>query len=51
MGFWKRKDGTMVEMVFDENLEFVEFGGNITEEEAREVEKEIFETLKEQKII
>lgn len=51
LGFWKRKDGTMVELIFDDNGRFVKFGGDISEEEAETIKKEIYESLREQNIV
>lgn len=41
MGFWECNDGTMVEMIFSENGDFVKFGEDVTAEIAEKVQKEI----------
>ncbi len=43
MGFWECKDGTMVEMIFDDNGKFVKFGDNVKVEDIKKVKKEIKE--------
>jgi len=47
MGFWKCKDGAMVEMIFDEEGNFVKFGNGVKKEDAEKAEKEILEWQKE----
>ena len=41
MGLWECKDGTMVEMIFDEEGKFVKFGDDISKENAEKAENEI----------
>lgn len=43
MGFYKCKDGTMVEMIFDNLGNFVRFGDDVKKEDADRAEKEIRE--------
>ena len=47
MGFWQCKDGTMVEMIFDEEGNFVKFGNGVKKEDAEKATKEILEWQKE----
>lgn len=47
-GFWKCKDGTMVEMIFDNQGEFVRFGDDVKKEDAEKATKEILEWQQEQ---
>jgi len=51
MGYWKLKDGKMVELIFDDEGKFIKLGGNISEKDAEEIKKEIDDTLKEDNII
>jgi len=51
MGFWELKNGKMIEMIFDEDGNFIKFGGILTEKEIEEIKKEINITLKEDNII
>ena len=51
MGFWKLKDGRMIELIFDDEGKFIKFGGNISDEEAEEIKKEINDSLKEDNIV
>lgn len=48
MGFWQCKDGTMVEMIYNDNLEFERFGDNVSNEDAEKAKKEIAEWIKQQ---
>jgi len=48
MGFWKCKDGTMVEMLFDYEGNFVKFADNVRKEDEEKATKEILEWQKEQ---
>jgi hypothetical protein len=41
MGFWQLENGTMVEMVFDEEGKFIKFGDDVTEENAEKAREEI----------
>jgi hypothetical protein len=45
MGKWECKDGTMVEIIFDEEGKFVKFGDGVTEENAEKVKQEIASTM------
>jgi ethanolamine utilization protein EutA (predicted chaperonin) len=51
MGYWQLKDGRKIEMIFDQEGNFIKFGENITDEEVVKITKEINDTLKEDNII
>ncbi len=42
MRLWKCKNGTMVEMIFNEQDDFVKFGDDVSEKDAEKAKKEIF---------
>ena len=48
MGFYECKDGTMVELIFDDKGDFVKFGEGVKKEDAEKAKKEIVEWQKEQ---
>lgn len=48
MGFWKCKDGTMVEMLFDNEGNFIKFAGDVKKEDKEKATKEILKWQKEQ---
>lgn len=39
MGLWKCNDGTMVEMIFNEQGDFVKFGDDVSEKDAEKLRK------------
>lgn len=45
MGFWQCNDGTMVEMIFDDEGKFLRFGDGTSEESAEKAKKEIFQSI------
>ena len=47
MGFWKCKDGTEVEMIFNEQGQFVKFGDDVKEEDVEKAKNEINAEQKE----
>ncbi|MDD4111354.1 MAG: hypothetical protein PHS54_07465 [Clostridia bacterium] len=51
MGFWKLNSGEMVEIVFDNEGNFIKFNGDFTEEEMEDIKKEIISTLQKDRII
>lgn len=42
MRLWKCKNGTMIEMIFNEHGDFVKFGDNVSKRDAEKAKKEIF---------
>ena len=42
MRLWKCKNGTMVEMIFSEQGDFVKFGDDVSDRDAEKAKKEIF---------
>lgn len=46
MGYWKCDDGTKVEIIFDEQGEFIKFGDDATKEDIEKAKQEIIEANK-----
>lgn len=53
MGFYKLKDGKMIELIYDNEGKFIRFGdiGDVSDEEAEKIKEEINEDLRNQNIL
>ena len=47
MGYWQCKDGAKVELIFDDNGDFVRFGDDVKQEDAEKYIKELSDFTKE----